>query len=229
MSNLYLMVTITDRKREKRFRGLFEEHGADVGFVSFGHGTAVSEILDSFGLEASEKSVMTALVTEDTWKEIRRALRRRMQIDVPGTGIAFLIPPSAVGGKQALNVLLSGQEFIKSEETTLKATDYELLIAIANQGYTEPIMDAARSAGAGGGTVIHAKGTGARKGETFMGISLAAEKEMILIVVKTGTRDAIMRAIMEKAGIGTKAQAIVFSLPVTETAGMRLLEEADEE
>ena len=61
MSNLYLMVTITDRKREKRFRGLFEEHGADVGFVSFGHGTAVSEILDSFGLEASEKSVMTAL------------------------------------------------------------------------------------------------------------------------------------------------------------------------
>ena len=34
-----------------------------------------------------------------------------------------------------------------------------------------------------------------------------------------------MNAIMEKTGIGTKAGAIVFSLPVTETAGQRLLEE----
>ena len=37
---------------------------------------------------------------------------------------------------------------------------YEMIIAVANQGYIEPIMEAARSAGAGGGTVIHAKGTG---------------------------------------------------------------------
>ena len=67
------------------------------------------------------------------------------------------------------------------------------------------------------------------KAEKFLGFSLVNEKEMVFIVVKTATKDRIMRAIMDKAGLGTKAQSIVFSLPVTGTAGMRLLELAGDE
>lgn len=48
---------------------------------------------------------------------------------------------------------------------------------------------------------------------------------MILIVVKNCDKNAIMKAIMEKAGLESKAKSIVFSLPVTETAGMRLVED----
>lgn len=66
----------------------------------------------------------------------------------------------------------------------MKDTKYELLIVIANQGYSGLIMDAARSENAGGGTVIHAKGTGMERAEQFLGVSLAAEKEMVLIVIK---------------------------------------------
>ena len=61
--------------------------------------------------------------------------------------------------------------------------------------------------------------------EQFLGFSLATEKEMILIVVKNCDKNAIMKAIMEKAGLESKAKSIVFSLPVTETAGMRLVED----
>lgn len=110
----------------------------------------------------------------------------------------------------------------------MKETKYELLVAVANQGYTEMIMDAAREARATGGTVIHAKGTGIEKAEKFLGVSLAAEKEMIFMVVRKENKNAIMSAIMEKAGMGTKAKTIVFSLPVTDVAGMRLIEEAEE-
>lgn len=74
-------------------------------------------------------------------------------------------------------------------------------------------MDAARSANAPGGTVIHAKGTGAEHAKRFLGISLAEEKEMIFIVVKTSQKQAIMKSIMERAGIGSPAGGIVFSLP----------------
>ena len=115
--------------------------------------------------------------------------------------------------------------FEKGEESTLKDTKYELLVVVANQGYTEYIMEAARSANAAGGTVIHAKGTGMQKAEQFLGFSLATEKEMILIVVKNCDKNAIMKAIMEKAGLESKAKSIVFSLTVTETAGMRLVED----
>ena len=95
---------------------------------------------------------------------------------------------------------------------------------IANHGYSEEVMDAARAEGAGGGTVIHAKGTGLEKAEKFLGVSIADEKEIIYIVAKTAHKNAIMRSIMENAGMGSKAKSVVFSIPVTDTAGLRLQE-----
>ena len=106
----------------------------------------------------------------------------------------------------------------------MKNTKYELIIVIANQGYSELVMEAARAQGAGGGTVIHAKGTGLEKAEKFLGVSIADEKEMIFIVAKSEMKNSIMRSIMEKAGLESKAKSVVFSLPVTDTAGLRLQE-----
>lgn len=97
---------------------------------------------------------------------------------------------------------------------------YEMIIAVANQGYTEPIMEAARSAGAGGGTVIHAKGTGMEGMGRFFGMSLAAEKEMIFIVVSQEQKKAVMQSIMEQAGMESKAKTFLFSVPVSSAAGM---------
>ena len=104
----------------------------------------------------------------------------------------------------------------------MKSTKYELIVVIANHGYSEEVMEAARAQGAGGGTVIHAKGTGLEKAEKFLGVSIADEKEMIFIVAKTEMKNAIMRSIMENAGLESRARSVVFSLPVTDTAGLRL-------
>ena len=109
----------------------------------------------------------------------------------------------------------------------MKETAHELLLVICNQGYSETVMDAARVAGAAGGTIIHAQGTGMEQAERFLGISLASEKELIFIVTRTAERNGIMQAIMKDAGPDSKAKAIVFSLPVSDTAGLRLLEDED--
>ncbi len=229
MSELYLMVTITDRNQTKRFTAFYQENGVDLSFTTVGRGTAVSEILDYLGLEGSAKSVLFHVVTGTKWKELKTGLQKKMQIDIPGIGIAFIVPLSSIGGKKALNYLTSGQDFVKGEESTLKDTKYELLVVIANQGYTELIMDAARSVHAAGGTVIHAKGTGTEKAQKFLGVTLVPEKEMVFIVVRKSQKNEIMRAIMTQAGLESKARSIVFSLPVTDTAGMRLIEDAEEE
>lgn len=228
MSTLHLMVTITSRNLTKRFVRFYEEMELPVSFITLGNGTASSEILDYFGLDGSEKGVLFHMVTDEKWKEVKRQLRMKINIDIPGIGIAFLIPVSSIGGSKALRYLTAGQEFVKGEESSLKDTKYELLVTISNQGYTEKIMDAARKVHAAGGTVIHAKGTGSHLAEKFMGVTLVPEKEMIFIVVRSERKNAIMRAIMDEAGPGTKAGAIVFSLPVTDTAGMRLIEEIEE-
>lgn len=229
MSELYMQVTITSRSLAKKFTAFYKEQGLEVSVITVGNGTASSEILDYFGLDRAEKCVLFHIVTDSKWKELKRQLRLKMQIDIPGIGIAFLIPLSSIGGKKALAYLTSGQEFVKGEELTLKDTKYELLVVIANQGYTELIMDAARKVHAAGGTVIHARGTGSQMAEKFMGVTLVPEKEMLFIVVRKDQKNAIMRSIMDEAGTGTKAGAIVFSLPVTDTAGMRMMEELEED
>ena len=61
-----------------------------------------------------------------------------------------------------------------------------------------------------------------------MGVSLVPEKEMVFIVVRKDQKNDIMRSIMDEAGVNTEARAIVFSLPVTDTAGMRLMDDIDE-
>jgi len=229
MSELYMMVTITSRKVTKKFSDFYTKMNLPVSFITLGSGTASSEILDYFGLDGSEKGILFHLITDSKWKEVKRQLRLTMNIDIPGIGIAFLVPLSSIGGTKALNYLTVGQEVVKGEESSLKDTKYDLLVAIANQGYSEQIMDAARKVHAAGGTIIHAKGTGSHLAEKFMGMTLVPEKEMIFIVVRSNQKNAIMQAIMQKAGTGTKAGAIVFSLPVTDTAGMRMMEEIEEE
>ncbi|MCD7945232.1 MAG: P-II family nitrogen regulator [Clostridiales bacterium] len=225
MSELYMMVAIADRKLRRRFSDFFQEQRLDVVLTTGGRGTAVSEMLDYFGLESSEKTVFFSFVTGERWKLVRKGLQTRLSIDVPGTGVAFAVPMSSVGGKRTLLFLTANQEFVKGEESVLQDTKYELLVTVADQGNTDLIMDAARQAHAPGGTILHAKGTGMERASQFLGFSLGAEKELILMVVKRTDRNPIMQAIMSQA---RQTHAIAFTLPVTSTAGMRLLEEDSE-
>lgn len=228
MGNLYLMTTVVDRKQAKKYLQLYQENQQAVLFLAYGTGTATDEILDYLGLDHAEKTVVFSAVEEDKWYVVKKQLQKKLRIDVPGSGIAFITPLSSIGGRKALNYLLNKDDYQKEEESDLKETAHELIVVIANQGNSELVMDAARSAGAYGGTIIHAKGTGKEAAEKFMGVSLAAEKEMIFIVTKTSLKNPIMKAIMEQAGLQTRAKAIAFSLPVTDTAGLRLVEDEEE-
>lgn len=225
MSELYLMVTITDRRLERKFYHFYMEKGLSVSLITLGRGTASGAIRDYFGLDGKERSVFFHMVTRETFEVLRPELRRQLKIDLPGAGIVFLCPVSSVGGKKTLAYMTCGQNFEKGEESILKETKYELLVAITNQGYTEIVMDAARKVHAAGGTILHAKGTGTDKAERFLGVSLVAEKEMVLIVVNKEKKNEIMRAVMDEAGVHTKARAVMFSLPVTDIAGMYLMNE----
>ncbi len=225
MGNLFLMTTIVDRKVINKYLELYRENNLNVMFLSLGFGTAANDILDYLGLESTEKAVAMSVVDTNDWLTTKKQLEKKLKIDAPGGGIAFTIPLSSVGGIKTLQFLLEKENYQKEEESTLQNTTHELIIVIAEQGYTDMIMDAARGAGAYGGTVIHAKGTGQEVAEKFMGVTLAAEKEIIYIVTKTEQKNPIMQAIMQNAGVHTKAKAIAFSLPVTDTAGLRLIED----
>ena len=225
MSEVYTMVTITSRAKLPDFLTLYEKIQLPLSLVLLGYGTAKDEILDMLGLDRSEKAVLLKTVTGETWQNVKWHLRKKLYIDVPDTGIAFIIPMSSIGGRRELAFFLTGQDYRKGEESVMKDTTMELLIIISNQGHNDLVMDAAREAGAYGGTVLHARGTGVNRAELFFGISLASEKDLTLIVTQKSQKNAIMQAIMQKAGMETPAQSIVFSLPVTDAAGLHMADE----
>ncbi len=230
MEGLHLVTAVTDRHRAEKVIRIFNENNVFTTDVVLGNGTASSEVLDYLYLTPVEKAIVFGIITDSGVSQLFKDFKNKMYIEVPGNGIVVSVPLNSVGGKRSFEYILDGQTlgsgdrkssiFAEREKRMAVNTDFELLFVIANEGYTDLIMDAARSAGASGGTVIKAKGTGAEYTEKFFGFSIASEKEIHFIVVPTQGRNNIMKAIMEKAGLDSKAQSIVFSLPVSHAIGL---------
>lgn len=92
--------------------------------------------------------------------------------------------------------------------------DNELIICVINRGFSDLVMDAAKQEGAKGGTIFHARGTGTKDMEKFFGIAISPEKEIIIIVVSSKIKEKVMSAIYKNAGMDTKGQGIIFTVPV---------------
>lgn len=87
------------------------------------------------------------------------------------------------------------------------------LFLVVNAGFSEGVIKIAREAGATGATIIDARGEGAIT-KSFMGISVDAEKEMVICIVSEKVADNIMEKVKEKAGVKTPAHSVCFTLPV---------------
>ena len=107
----------------------------------------------------------------------------------------------------------------------MQNTDVEMIVAVCNQGYNENVMDAARAAGAAGGTVLHARGTANKEAETFFKITIQPEKEVVMILVPAAVKDAVLHALYQKVGLQTPGQGIAFSMPVDGVVGLPTLTE----
>lgn len=93
------------------------------------------------------------------------------------------------------------------------------LIIVVNAGFSEEIVDLARKHGAGGATILNARGEGVKR-HTIMGITVDSEKEMVLSVTDGKTAAKIMNAVSEHAGIETPAHGVCFLIPVEKMTGI---------
>lgn len=102
----------------------------------------------------------------------------------------------------------------------MEKRDHELIICIVNNGFTDLVMDAARKEGARGGTIFHGRGTGNPDMEKFFGISISPEKEIVIIIVGSDIKEAVLKAINKAAGLETNGKGIAFSMPVSDVVGV---------
>ena len=109
----------------------------------------------------------------------------------------------------------------------MKTDNHEVIFVIVNSGFAEEAMDVAREAGVRGGTIINARGVAKEEEATFFGITVHAEKEILMMVVDKSIRDNVLNAMYTRMGMGKKAQGIAFALPVSDVAGLVKLPEIE--
>lgn len=226
MENLKLLINIVKRESEQAYLSFYKKHHVAFFLTSLCKGTASKSMLDYLGIERNEMVMFQSIVFASSISKLEHDLIYQMGIDVPGNGIAIAIPLDSGEGNDTLGYLTGEQQVTEMGEVTkMSDTPYALVIAIAEKGNIDVVMDAARSAGARGGTVINAKGTHGESKMKFFGMSIAEEKDIIYIVAKQSEKNKIMHAIMEKMGMETNVHTAVFSLPVEFVAGMQLEED----
>lgn len=217
-----LLISIVNCGDDERLTELLNDFSVALTFSCMGMGTARSAVLNYLGIGTSEKAVMLSLIPESDEEDILREIENKMSLYLVGRGISFTVPLSAVSQIVANGITgAANEKYVDGRKImTDKERAYDLIVVAVAEGYVDEAMEAARKAGAAGGTVIRARSLDNAKAEQFVGISIQEECEMLLILSKREGKAAIMQAISQSAGLKTEAGGILFSLPVDKTVGV---------
>lgn len=213
----YMIVLVTKRGDGDKYTEMLRRHGVKLGILAYGSGTAPTKILDILGIGHNEYDVTLCPMSGECAGPLMAELREELKAG--GSGIAFTIPTdNAIGNRSRKKIGLELKED-NSMDKIESASGHSLIVVITNSGYSEEVMGVARGAGATGGTVIHARGTGLKSAKTFFGVTIQPEKDMILIVAPCEKVGDIMGAIDADESLRTDAHPVSFSLPVDGLAG----------
>lgn len=220
------MVTIVDRGRGARVAQICRAHHAPVQLALLGHGTASAEIMDWLGLDEPEKDIVLGLLPEERVKPLLAELTAALGLFAPGRGIAFTAPLSGISAaahqRVAGDAARSQSNAEKEVLPVAQDSRFELIVSVVEHGFSADVMDAARAAGASGGTVARARGLGGEEAQRFLNITIQPEKEIVLILTSAAQKQAIMRAICSEVFARTGERGIAFSLPVSDVTGLNL-------
>ena len=206
MEHFKLIITIVDRGKGGKAVDLYRKHHLHFDFACLGAGTASSKILNYFGLDETAKELVWTLSPASRIPRILPEARRVLDLDTPGKGIFEKEEPT-----------------MEEAKTTPKGHPYHLVLAIVNRGCSEQVMEAARPAGARGGTVILARRVGYEDVQNMLGFTLQPEKEIVAILLPQEQKLPVMQAINREAGLKTDCQGVLFSLPVDDIMGLQEL------
>lgn len=217
MSNrkIKLLITIVERGQGKKLREWYEKNNLTFHFQTIGHGTASSDLMDVLGFGSTERDVLLSLGESNTTEQILYRIQEDESEEIQAKGIAFSMPLTAMNTIAAAILLNKDNENTENGGIQMEAKvddEHSLLMVVVNQGHTDTVMDTARTAGARGGTIIRSRWVGSEEAETFYGITLQAEKEIIFIVAGKERRKLIMETINKKHGMNTEAGAMICSV-----------------
>lgn len=218
-----LVLIINPKLAEKATR-IFRKSTLPVQYRLNAEGTASSEIMDMLGLGSIDKCILMSTVPRQLGDAMLTRLRQELRLGTVNSGIAFTISLTGMNKLLMRMLIKSGEEntahSIRKVGNIMSDTKYALIVAAVNIGFSGDVMDAAKAAGASGGTVIHSRWIGNEEIAASWGLSMQEEKELVLILSEEEKRVEIMSGISEKCGMRSDARGLVMSLPIDAVMGL---------
>ena len=211
-----LLIGIVPRDSGELIANAAKSAGAGGGTIVMGRGTASNGILQLLGLGDTSKDIVYIIIKENIKNAVCQAIINAAE-KKPHFGVMFTLntPDFFRAGhldEKAQKEEEQASATAKSEgEEKMKAeNNYQMINVIVNKGYAEDAMAAARKAGAGGGTIIGARGTAKEDDAAFFGMKIVPEKEMLMILVPAEKKAAIVEAISELPCFAQAGSGIIF-------------------
>ncbi len=199
-----LIVSIVPHDSGEFITNAAKQAGAGGGTIIMGRGTAQNGLIQLLGLGDTSKDIVYILVDAAKSIEVVKSIQEACSSKKAHFGVLFTV---------AVNDFIRSGTAEKINEgvgTMENKNEYEMINVIVNKGYAEDAMDAARKAGAGGGTIIGARGTAKEGDSKFFGVEIVPEKEMLMILVPAEKKESIVNAISSLPCFAKAGSGIVF-------------------
>jgi nitrogen regulatory protein PII len=193
--------------------------GARGGTLTMGRTVTDSRILQALSLADVMQDVIFTVMGDES--EAIIAALEKFDVENPKKlgGVAMVLNiygrlAHPVHGHNATENPQNEKPFNEGGRDEKMDSGYTLLTVIVNNGYGDDVIAVARKAGATGGTILTARGTGTAEDSKFFGITLVPEKEVLMIVTKKEQVDPIVAAIQTISTLNEPGGGIVYSMGV---------------
>lgn len=169
-------------------------------------------VLQFFGIGERDRDAVIIVTDDQTLKPILDAMQ---SVALVTKRLSGFIAVTGVSSVMKFTADRKRMEYFKTGEQTMnKETSHEMIFVIVNSGFADDVMAAARNAGANGGTILNARGTGKQEDMKFFGITIVPEKEILMIVTAKEKSAAILDAIKALDCFATPGSGVVFTSDV---------------
>ena len=209
-----LLVAVIEKHKCDAAMAAARKAGAPGGTVLMGRGTAQNKWLRLLGLDDVEKELLYTLLPAPLVRPVMNAIRNDPAL-ARTRGILFTIDVlETFRHHVSPSAALSQSQEDPMSDNSPEQSGYELLSVIVNNGSADQVMDAARNAGATGGTVIHARGTARPDDASFFGITIVPEKELVMILAPKDKSARIMESVKAEFKDAEPGSGIAFRTAV---------------
>lgn len=193
-----------------------KKQGVTGGTIYLGRGTVQSKLLNLFAISEIRKEIVMMLTTSNVARKTMDAIYQELHLEKPNHGIAFTTSVSMLAGTRNVGEIVDKKIVQRSEVTSM----YQNIIIIVDKGKAENVMEAAKKAGAKGGTIINARGSGIHETTKLFAMDIEPEKEKVMILSEEQYTKGIVDKIYEELEIDKPGNGIIFVQDVLQTYGI---------